>query len=131
MSDKSKIYDYIKRTINPYGRPFEGTAYELGLKTMDYIENMDDEKENGWIPVSERLPEDEKEYLVTLEKVHGTPEKLYGIANYLKFGDAGYWNEKKYGYLEWDKYSDGHGGTRMYKVIAWTPLPELYKEDRS
>ena len=128
MSDKSKIYDYIKRTINPYGKPFEGTAYELGLKIMDYIENMDDEKENGWIPVSERLLEDEKECLVTLEKVYGTPEKLYGIANYLKFGDAGYWNEKKYGYLEWDKYSDGHGGTRMYKVIAWTPLPELYKE---
>ena len=131
MSDKRKIYDYIKRTINPYGRPFEGTTYELGLKIMDFIENIDGEKENGWIPVSERLPEDEKEYLVTLEKVHGTPEKLYGIANYLKFGDAGYWNEKKYGYLEWDKYSDGHGGTRMYKVIAWTPLPELYKEDRS
>ena len=129
MSDKHKIYDYIKRTINPYGRPFEGTAYELGLKIMDYIENMDDEKGNGWIPVSERLPEDEKEYLVTLEKVYGTPEKLYGIANYLKFGDAGYWNEKKYGYLEWDKYSDGHGGTKMYKVIAWMPLPELHKED--
>lgn len=129
MSDKSKIYDYIKRTINPYGKPFEGTAYELGLKIMDYIENMDDEKENGWIPVSERLPEDEKECLVTLEKVYGTPEKLYGIANYLKFGDAGYWNEKKYRYLEWDKHSDGHGGTRMYKVIAWMPLPEPYKED--
>lgn len=57
MSDKSKIYDYIKRTINPYGKPFEGTAYELGLKIMDFIENMDDEKENGWIPVSERLPD--------------------------------------------------------------------------
>lgn len=129
MSDKHKIYDYIKRTINPCGRPFEGTAYELGLKIMDYIENMDDEKENGWIPVSERLPEDERECLVTLEKVYGTPETLFGIANYLKFGDAGYWNERKYGYLEWDKYSDGHGGTKMYKVIAWMPLPEPYKED--
>ena len=47
MSDKCKIYDYIKRTINPYGRPFEGTVYELGLKIMDFIENIDDEKENG------------------------------------------------------------------------------------
>lgn len=87
-----------------------------------------DEKENGWIPVSKGLPEDEKECLVTLEKVYGAPETLFGIANYLKFGDAGYWNEKKYGYLEWDKYSDGHGGTKMYKVIAWKPLPEPYKE---
>lgn len=129
MSDKRKIYDYIKRTINPYGRPFEGTTYEFGLKIMDYIENMDNEKENGWIPVSKGLPEDEKECLVTLEKVYGAPETLFGIANYLKFGDAGYWNEKKYGYLEWDKYSDGHGGTKMYKVIAWKPLPEPYKED--
>lgn len=103
------------------------TFQELIDELQEAIEQ--DEKENGWIPVSEKLPEDEKECLVTLEKVYGTPEKLYGIANYLKFGDAGYWNEKKYRYLEWDKHSDGHGGTRMYKVIAWMPLPEPYKED--
>lgn len=130
MSDKRKIYDYIKKTINPYGRPFEGTAYEFGLKLMDFIENIDGEKANGWVPVNEKLPEDEKECLVTLEKVYGTPEIFMGIASYLKFGNDGYWNEKKYGYLEWDKYSDGHGGTKMYKVIAWMPLPEPYKETK-
>ena len=66
MSDKSKIYGYIKRTINPYGNPFTGTVYEFGIKIMDYIKNMDDN--NGWIPVSERLPEIknyEECYLVT------------------------------------------------------------------
>lgn len=43
MSDlisRSKIHDYIQMQINPYGKPFEGTAYELGLKIMDYIKNM-------------------------------------------------------------------------------------------
>jgi hypothetical protein len=128
---------HIKERLMQYADKYSGCYKYAGVYVkviQDMIEQLladleEDEKENGWIPVSERLPEDEKECLVTLEKVYGTPEKLYGIANYLKFGDAGYWNEKKYGYLEWDKYSDGHGGTRMYKVIAWMPLPEPYKED--
>ena len=115
-----------KKSQYKHGLP--GSALDIVNTLLNDLEQ--DEKENGWIPVSERVPEDEKEYLVTLEKVYGTPEKLYGIANYLKFGDAGYWNEKKYGYLEWDKYSDGHGGTKMYKVIAWMPLPEPYKEEK-
>ena len=44
MSDlisRKKIRDYIKGEINPYGKPFEGTAYELGLKIMGYVDAMD------------------------------------------------------------------------------------------
>ena len=44
MSDlisRKKIRDYIKGEINPYGKPFEETSYELGLKIMRYIDAMD------------------------------------------------------------------------------------------
>ena len=44
MSDlisRKKIRDYIKGEINPYGKQFEGTSYELGLKIMRYIDAMD------------------------------------------------------------------------------------------
>lgn len=106
MSDKHKIYDYIKRTINPYGRPFEGTAYELGLKIMGYIENMDDEKENGWIPVSERLPEDGT-YITTLDgELVGQEEPFTGMCGI----ENGKWDDEDC-------------------VIAWMPLPEPYKDD--
>ena len=130
----SHIKDRLKQYADKYSDCYKYAGLHVKV-IQDMIEQLQDdlkqdEKENGWIPVSEGLPEDEKECLVTLEKVYGAPETLFGIANYLKFGDAGYWNEKKYGYLEWDKYSDGHGGTKMYKVIAWKPLPEPYKEDR-
>lgn len=106
MSDKRKIYDYIKRTINPYGRPFEGTTYELGLKIMDFIENIDGEKENGWIPVSERLPEDGT-YITTLDgELVGQEEPFTGMCG-----------------IENGKLDDEDC------VIAWMPLPEPYKED--
>lgn len=120
MSDKRKIYDYIKKTINPYGRPFEGTAYEFGLKLMDFIENIDGEKANGWIPVSERLPEEDGRYLVTFK---------YGI----KVCMVGYGSCKRTVL----GYPIGHGWYSLEEaqyyaedsIIAWMPLPEPYKED--
>ena len=44
MSDligRKHISNYIQAQINPYGKPFEGTTYELGLKIMEYIDNME------------------------------------------------------------------------------------------
>lgn len=81
-----------------------------------------------WIPVSERLPKDEKNCLVTLKKTEGIPETLMSIANYLVFPDGGHWNDIKHGFLGWDRYKNGSAGTLMYKVVAWMPLPKPYKE---
>ena len=115
MSDKHKIYDYIKRTINPYGKPFEGTAYELGLKIMDYIENMDDEKENGWIPVSERLPKSGEYILLSFENF-----SLPVVGRYEGNKDEGgnfYVGDDTETCLEEELI-----------VNAWMPLPEPYRE---
>lgn len=81
-----------------------------------------------WIPVTERLPKDEKMCLVSLEKTAGIPETLMSIANYLVFPDGGHWNDIKHGFLGWDRYKNGRAGTLMYKVVAWMPLPEPYRE---
>ena len=118
MSDKRKIYNYIKRTINPYGRPFEGTAYEFGLKIMDYIENMDDEKENGWIPVSERLPEPGKYVLVSFENFTLPMIGIYTVDD----DDGGTFriSDKDNSFLEYGLY-----------VNAWMELPKRYKEEKS
>lgn len=36
----NRIISYVQAEINPYGKPFEGTAYQFGLKVMQYLESM-------------------------------------------------------------------------------------------
>ena len=40
LTDANKLRDYVKEQINPYGKPFDGSAYEFGLKIIHYIDNM-------------------------------------------------------------------------------------------
>lgn len=104
MIDEKKIYNYIKSEINPYGKPFNGTVYEFGLKIMGYIESM--EKVSEWIPCSERLPEE------SLNSVIGWDEyrKRCCFVQYY----CGRW------ILGNDVDS--------VKITAWMPLPEPYTE---
>ena len=104
MIEKYKILDCIKREINPYGKPFKGTAYELGLKIMDFIKSMDDN--NGWISVSERLPEE------SLNSVIGWDEYRKRCV-FIQFMNGEFRNL---------------GTEQSFKITAWMPLPEPYKE---
>ena len=76
-----------------------------------------------WTPVTEALPEDEKDVLVTRHFLSDTQLKKNAIteAFYVevahRIGD------------EWTSYSDEYKIRRhLHKVIAWQPLPEPYKE---
>ena len=94
------------------------TYPELIDELQEAIEQ--DEKENGWIPVSERLPEEDGRYLVTFK---------YGI----KVCMVGYGSCKRTVL----GYPIGHGWYSLEEaqyyaedsIIAWMPLPKPYKED--
>lgn len=86
------------------------TYPELIDELQEAIEQ--DEKENGWIPVSERLP-----------------KKCEDVLTSVKFtGCLGrYGTFKKIGHI--DYYGKWSGDCSGGEVIAWKPLPEPYKED--
>jgi hypothetical protein len=84
------------------------TYVELIDELQEAIEQ--DEKENGWIPVSERFPESSGTYQVTC-----MDGRIYR-STYAKFQ-----NKLK----RWELT----GARSYWKVIAWMPLPEPYKED--
>ena len=80
------------------------TYMELIAELQEAIEQ--DEKENGWIPVSERLPENGT-YITTLDgELVGQEEPFTGMCGI----ENGKWDDEDC-------------------VIAWMPLPEPYKED--
>ena len=105
---------HIKDRLKQYKDEYSKYGKYDGLYVADVLEMLEqlqgdleqDEKENGWIPVSERLPEDGT-YITTLDgELVGQEEPFTGM--------CGIENEK------WDDEDC---------VIAWMPLPEPYKED--
>lgn len=92
----------------------ERDAFITYVELIDELQEAikQDEKENGWIPVSERLP-----------------KKCEDVLTSVKFtGCLGrYGTFKKIGHI--DYYGKWSGDCIGGEVIAWMPLPEPYKED--
>ena len=63
----------------------------------------------GWIPVKERLPEKDTEYLITRDGSLG-----------MSIVDIASWSNL-------EKHNNGFYKANM--IIAWMPLPEPYRED--
>lgn len=71
----------------------------------------------GWIPVSERLPEHQDEYLVLWSyKIGRTARPYYAI---LEYDGNGHW-------VDDIPHAEPFGGA---EVLYWLPLPELPKEE--
>lgn len=81
-------------------------------------EALEKQEQDRWRPVSEALPKKEAEYNVTIKDEYGPP--YVGVC---------YWNDNDNVFEDWDGYYEDR--VTVSNVIAWRPLPELYKEDKT
>ena len=121
-----KVLEEIDQEVKEYMEIDFGDEYNAGIKDMAKMAKKIIRKymNDGWIPVEERLPmrtldekinESYQNYLVFIDGVDGWD---IDIAVY------DFWNDKK-----WREAHDGYG--EIENVIAWRPLPEPYRPERS
>ena len=102
MQELEKILEEIDIKIaGSMGKKREGL---LGARKI-IRKHMND----GWIPVEERLPEDDSMVLVTCQ----TKKGIRSVNR--AYCDGAVW----------------HGSGSMSGVIAWRPLPDSYRPERS
>ena len=95
----------INREVHIYSE-----AVDMAIKAL---------KVQEWIPVSERLPEDE--YVLISKKPTKISGSKWSVAIAIRTADP---RSRK---IQWR--DSGFGVIQDDKVLAWKPLPEPYKEN--
>ena len=94
-------------------------AQEIFADCIEALEILPSaQPEQHWILCSDRLPEENGQYLITVKYKHvnDSYEDVYA--------EHGEWLDG-----EWDMFCFGHCG-EVEDIIAWLPLPEPYREER-
>ena len=118
---KKKCLDVVKIEVDPMEIAIHREQYK-GLHMAEDIirKHMND----GWIPVEERLPEDDIEVLVTYTDID---DDNYTHITITTYGYA-YLGGNKLDFKEWRSPFEYFKSN--YKVIVWQPLPEPYRPER-
>lgn len=108
----SDYHDFMKKLADDQQMVLASDVLEMIEQLQDDLEQ--DEKENGWIPVSEILPEESDYYMTCI--YNEISNKYYCRSEWFSI------NNNYYGELVWIDLKS------YEKVVAWRPLPEPYKE---
>lgn len=121
MIDEKKLIARLKRNAFSLTYNFVIEKYLKFDKAIEIVGKLaEEEKHNGgWIPVSERLPERNKTVLcwVTSTTIASGETYIIGSCN------NGFWFLKTY------EIGTQSFPVKDYKVIAWQPLPEPYRQE--
>ena len=117
----NKAFEKILERLEEYKykhRGSEGHYITITNDLKEIVKEVEEEYNGGWIPCSERLPEDDVEVLVWFEYYR------YGRYNRLfqTMGISYVYNG------EWSGFVNGSSGWRDLRIIAWQPQPGPYKE---
>lgn len=110
--DRKEAIEILKRN-KPMSDP-RRCGTELCEAVDIAIEALQEPQVGGWIPVTERLPEDGYGVLVTVNGKHNNITFVNAL-EIAEYGNTEGWIIE--GYLDWLDPD----------VIAWQPLPEPYK----
>ena len=116
-----KILERLERDIAGKPTPDEynngiNRAYQIVQEVAEEFATDTNVGNNGWIPCSERLPEEPFGCLVTV--IDCEPVTQTDFENILPYF-VGY---------DGESWNDEDGNEIPFEVIAWQPLPEPFKE---
>lgn len=126
---------HIKDRLKQYKDEYSKYGKYDGLYVADVLEMLEqlmtdleqDEKENGWIPVSERLP-DERDWCLAVFKESDTEYQLIPrVAELVNRPDDEHATADGWHII--DFFEGPKEYIKLLKCVAWMPLSELYKED--
>ena len=96
--------------------------YDLLIESVKVLPSA----EPRWIPVTERLPEEDKEVLITYKGKGDELYKPYSNIDITTYGQMYFGGNKVGNHKHWRSpfqyFNDN------YEVTAWMPLPEPYEE---
>ena len=138
-TDFNDIQMVVREVLLKYGFPYESVVQDEVWDALDelstnkfakkIVQEVAEEYNGGWIACSERLPE---EHETMFAKLKGTdkwnsamPEKISDDVNVIIEFEDGTRKTKTMHTIDgkWKKDSN----IIKFKVIAWQPLPEVYK----
>ena len=100
---------------------------EANCRIRDAINELPSAQPQRWIPVTERLPEEDVEVLITYRYKEGEGDTNHANIDITTYGQMYFGGNKVGDHKHWRQPFEYF--TSNYEVVAWMPLPKPYGEE--